>query len=250
MATKKAEPNVKKEGDNEDIVKQLKAVTDALAAEKTERESMLNGLRQLAQVVKGQRDVIENLQKAPARTEPDPKKASKANDQDIEALSRKDFLGIIMGEVGDLLDDKLKGISDRVESVSSEFETKSVREEVQRAEGKFKDFASWKTEVAQELKRVPDLSVEDAYFLAKQKHPDKAVEIQKGLDKAEKEEEEARRASTQGRSPFGGMRPSGGGEVNERDDMEPDEAAEKAWEDIEESLGGKSELNKVLGMET
>ena len=254
MAKAKTAEELQKLADEaaEQGVKDMAALQATVKAQAEQNDKLLKGMQALAGVVKGQKDAIdkmsgsfEDLTKRAAAPAPS---NSGASDQDVEALSRKEFLAdVIMPQLGGLLDDKLKGINARLENVSSDFETKSVRDEVALMRGNRKDFDQWGAEVTKELKKNPNLTVEDAYLLAKTRDPDKAKKIDDDIET--KEKEAAAKVAEQG-STFGGMRPSGGGEVEERDDMDQNEAADKAWEDVEESLGGKAEMDKALGMDT
>lgn len=225
--------------------KDLEELKAALKKESEERGKMLQGLQSMALLLKNQGAAIEKLSKAPEPAKATPAKKSPGNDQDLEALSRKDFMAVMFDGFSDVLEEKLKGISDRMETLSNDLESTSATSEVERVRSKHKDFDNWKAEVSKELQRVPDMSVEDALLLAKSKNPEKVDQLRK---EAEKQDAEARKASEQGsKQPFGGMRPSGGGEIEERTDMDDEESAEKAWEDLQESVGGEAELNKMFG---
>ena len=253
MAKAKTAEELQKAADEaaEQSVKDMAALQATVKAQAEHGDKLLKGMQALAGVVKGQKDAIDKMSgsftELSQRAAVAPAKGgnSGTSDQDVESLSRKEFLSdVILPQLGGMLDEKLKGISDRLDGVSSDFETKSVRDEVALMRGNRKDFDQWGTEVTKELKKNPSLTVEDAYLLARTRDPDKAKKIDDDIET--KEKEAAAKAAEQGGN-FGGMRPSGGGEVEERDDMEQDEAADKAWEDVEESLGGKAEMDKALG---
>ncbi len=254
MATKltSEEAAAKKAAEEKEAAeKQLTELTTAVKAQSAENEKLLRGMQALAGVVKSQKDVVERMQTSfeeSATNQGKQNSGSGASDQDVEALSRKEFLqDVILPQFSSMLDDKLKGVSDRLEHVSSEFETKSVRDEVSTVRESRADFDSWKEEVARELKSNPNLSIEDAYLLAKTRDPEKVTKIDAEIVK---KKEDAERSSAAKGSVFGGMRPSGGGEVEKRDDMNQEEAADTAWQEVEEALGGKAEMNKALGMES
>ena len=255
MAKAKTEDELKKAAE-EAAAKSLKDMTDLQAAVKTqadENAKLLRGMQALAGVVKTQKDSLDKMTSSfedlSTRSANQDKPGSSDANQDVEALSRKEFLqDVILPQIGNIFDEKLKGISEKLENVSSDFESKNIRDEVKALQGNRSDFNDWKGEIAAELKKNSALSVEDAYLLARTRDPDKARKIDDDLATKAKEEA-AKKAAEQGGN-FGGMRPSGGGDIEERDDMDEGEAAEKAWEDVEESLGGKAELDKALGIDT
>jgi len=255
MNKPKTEDELKKAAE-EAAEKSGKDMVDLQSAVKTQTEEnakLLKGMQALAGVVKSQKDAIESMQGSFQKLSDEQgtqrKTPASGNDQDVEALSRKEFLhDVILPELGTMLDTKLKTVSDRLESVSSEFETKAVRDEVSSIRGNRPDFDHWKQEVAKELRGNPNLSVEDAYLLARTRDPDKSKKVDEEI--ATKQKEEAERSAAEQGSNFGGMRPSGGGEVEERTDMEPDEAADAAWDEVEDALGGREEMQKALGIDT
>ncbi len=245
-----------KKAAEESTAKDAKVIADLQATVKAQAEQsdkLMKGMQALAGVVKGQKDSVEKLAESfesSTKVKPASSSSSSNSDTDVESLSRKEFLNdVIIPQFGSILDEKLKGMTDRLDSVHSDFETKSVKDEVATLRGNRPDFDSWKEEVAGELRKNPHLSVEDAYLLARTRDPEKSSKIDKEAEdaKVKAKEDEERSSSTKGS--FGGMRPSGGGEIEERDDMNIEEAAESAWKEVEDALGGKAGMDQSLGME-
>jgi len=152
---------------------------------------------------------------------------------DLEVLSRKDFMDLIMQRIGKVIDDKLSEVSKQVENVQTSREEEIVREQVEKAAKKYKDFWDWRDEMKKLVERNPYLTAEDAYILARSSNPEKAKEIDaKYSESDEKEEKEKKETPV-----FGGLTPTSG-RTTESDKMTQEDAAETAWRRV---FGGSGE---------
>lgn len=162
---------------------------------------------------------------------------------DVDSLSRKELIAHInkMNEKG--LARVLKPLMKQIEGLSNQTEADRMKQEFVAAKAKYSDLPQWKDELLANMKRNKDLSVEDAYLLARSKNPDKAKEID---TKAAQEAEEKERTENP-KKPFGGLMPTSG--VKSEDDntgkMDQTEASEKAWD---QAMAGVPE--EIIGTHT
>ena len=151
---------------------------------------------------------------------------------DIESLNRKDFLGVILKEVGGLLEDKISPLTDKIGGVEKSASQKGIAEQVKQSQDGHKDFWDWKEEMGAEVKKNPYLTPEDAYVLARTGNSKKAKEMdEKYEDKknAGAGGEDKERLEKVG--PFGGLTPTSGKTVPS-ENMSTADAAESSWNEI------------------
>lgn len=145
------------------------------------------------------------------------------DDVDISKLDNSKFQKLLLGEVGKLLDERLKPLNETVTGVRKEFMTDRFRAEAKDLKGKFKDFTDWEDEMAALAKNHPSLNLRQLRAMAREESPDKAKE----LDEKYKEKPENKEEITM----FGGYRPSTGTETGGKGEQKltSEEAGEKAW---------------------
>lgn len=153
---------------------------------------------------------------------------------DIESLDNAGLVKHIVGEVGKML----KPVHERLQGVNEKGERTHATLEVKEAAGRYSDFVEFRDEIELELKRNPNLTVDDAYHLAKGRNPDKAEAISKAaLEAKEKEENERKEKES---PPYGGLLPTSTvGKPSQK--MVAEDAANAAWE--KEMAGFESQLS-------
>lgn len=151
------------------------------------------------------------------------------DDVDLDDLSRDQFAQYLMKQFTKAQKASLKPLVDRIEGLASESESDKWRREIATARSNYKDFTEWGEEIKAVLTKNPDISVDDAYHLAKARNPEKVKEISEKFETAEKEEEDKKNP----KSLFGGLTPTSrvGGSSEETPPLNQKEASEKAWED-------------------
>jgi len=166
--------------------------------------------------------------------------------EDLETMSRKELVDMILNGVTNVVDGKLgqitKDLGGQIADTRNETNRERIQREVDAARGKYKDFNEWRDEMQMQVKKNPMLSAEEAYILAKSGDSKKAKELDEKYAKLEAEEKakSGEGSGARDKGGFGGMRPGTGERSNKRSDMKPDEAAEAAWDEI---FGGReSEL--------
>lgn len=145
-------------------------------------------------------------------------------DADLENLSRKDFLSVIMGNMDKMLKNFGKSVEDKVTNVSSRLDNKDIELEFKEVTAKYKDFTEWGPEIKKLINESPGLSLERAYKLARQEFPDKAKEV----DEKFKDPNDGKDKKSTG---FGGLTPTSGRSTDKPTDMDPKDAAEAAWDE-------------------
>jgi hypothetical protein len=162
-----------------------------------------------------------------------PKTRAPDKDTDLELLSRKEFLDLIMEKINISLDEKLKPVATRVEDVDSKALEKDLKEQVEKARAAHKDFNDWATEIGAQFQRNPNLSVEEAYTLARSSNANKSKELD---EKYKSTSGEGRKEGGESKKPpFLGFTPtSGKSERNKK--MTSKDAASAAWDEVMSSV--------------
>jgi len=153
------------------------------------------------------------------------------DDHELESLSRKEFLGRIEDRIISKIKEELvQPISQRLDSDKEEEIEREIREQLKQAEAQHPDFWEWKQEMADEVRKNPYLTPEDAYQLARIKNSQKADELDKKhkLGKYKDENPDA----TKKKPVFGGLTPTSSTSDEESGRMKPKEAAERAYAEI------------------
>lgn len=157
----------------------------------------------------------------------DKKEDDKSDDVDLEKMSRADFANHLRktftGDLKSVLEPVLRGF----DGVRTEAGRTRLELDVSEAEEKYPDLWDFEDEIKAELKQRPDLSVDEAYHLARAHNPDKTKEVvekQEKESKLAKEKEEADKAAD-----FLGFTPTSGKYAVDKV-MDPDKAASTAWD--------------------
>jgi len=217
--------------DTEDLKDTVKALSAGLTAIQDSQKAMADGMTMMAKHLEGLPGSISSSLKdvLPAPKDDDDRRQEEP--ADLEGLSRKDFLGIIMQQVGGVLDDKLGGIDERVEHANENATRSNLVLLLREAQEKHKDFGEWREEIKTQFKENPNLSPEQAYILARGADPTKAQEIDKKFTEADETGEADDKATG---TKFGGLRSgSSGGDTEEpTGDLNLQDAAQKAFDEV------------------
>jgi hypothetical protein len=173
---------------------------------------------------------IEAIGTAPVKDavkDPDPEPEPEA--ADLEGMSRADFMKAIVGAVKTQLTDPM---SKQFADADDQHERRGIQTDIDKAAVKYGDFWDWQVEARKILNDKPNLSIDEAYHLARATNPEKLQTMQTEAEKkvnAEKDSEKEKRDLE-----YGGLLPtSGKSKPNEK--MEIDKAADVAWEEV---MGG------------
>jgi hypothetical protein len=215
--------------DANDLAQIQKLITDSGAKSKDGKftlDYVIVAVQQLAKQTKTTLADYDKRLTAPPdkKTEPDD---NKKGETDLEKMSRAEFASHLQkefaGEVKTLIEPILSGFS----TLKNETGRTRLEIDVSEAEEKFGDLWDFEDEIKHELKRRPDLSVDEAYHLAKANNPDKTKEVdektQKAKNEAEKKEEDEKA------NEFLGFTPTSGKYAPDKA-MDADKAASAAWD--------------------
>lgn len=187
----------------------------------------------LKKVTEGLGGVVAKIETIGAKTpDDDGKKKSKRRTPDnLELISRAEFLGLIKDEIGDMLKEELGGVKNDFTEFKKDTSERNANQLLNDLKKRYPDFEDWKDEIIPKLKQ--GYNPEDAYQLARLSDPDKAKELdtkyepedvkkQREAEKKEKEEEKAK---------MGGLTPTSSRTIPS-EKMTTDEAADRAWEKV------------------
>lgn len=159
------------------------------------------------------------------------------NDDDLETMSRKEFLGVITSSITKDLKPVFEDVRKEINATRTESAKDRVIREYKELKSEKKDLDQWQEEIKIQLKKNPSLSIGEAYTLARSGDNEKA----KKMDEEFKMGSFAETDSKDGKNKeggFGGMRPDAGSRSEQRSDMTKEESSEKAWDDI---FGGREQ---------
>lgn len=147
---------------------------------------------------------------------------------DLENMNRQEYTQFLLGEFGKLVDSKLKPLSEEFSDARAGVERRFAKQDIDSAAEKYSDFDKFQGEIAEQLKRRPDLSIEEAYVLARLHNSEKASESDKEAQSAA--EEARKKAEAEKAESFGGILPTSG-RVRSSESMDSEKAANAAWQE-------------------
>lgn len=155
----------------------------------------------------------------------------KGNEADLESLSRKDLVDVIVGKVASEIESKLGQVDERINNASETATRSGLVLLLRDAREKYPDFDEWESEIRAVAKEQPNTTPERAYLIARGENPEKAKELETKLDEKNKADEAAAGSS---KEKFGGLQSGGGGESSADPDgkMTPVDAADKAFAEV------------------
>lgn len=187
-------------------------------------------LRYILQEIKSQGGLMTKLEERLDAHATPPKGDDKSdtttddNEVDVDALDNRGLLKHMTGEISKLLEPIQKQLSHS----DTKIEQTRASSEVEKAASSYNDFYDFKGEIEERIKANPNLSVDDAYHLAKVHNPEKVIALQEAAQKIEDDKKEEDKKEE--KSAFGGLLPTSTiGEPNQR--MEAKEAANNAWDE-------------------
>ena len=152
---------------------------------------------------------------------------------DLETMSRADLVSTILKTVEKGIDKKLSAVSEKIEGLGNDLESRDIKSEVNTLASDNKDFWDWKEEIRSIAAETPGISVARAYKLARTENPEKAKKLD---EKYEPKEEDKKKTG------FGGLTPTSS-RTGETTKMDKTSAAEAAWLDtmgeLDEALVGE-----------
>ena len=160
----------------------------------------------------------------------------------LEDLSRSDYAQLIVNTARNEIKENVIAKLDlgkQVEEIGGATRGLIVKNQVDTAASKYKDFWQWGNEIQEEAKLNPMLTPEQSYHLARAANPAKAKEVD------EKLLAEAKEAGAP-KQPFGGFAPTNVPLKTDRQNMDVTEAAETAYEEIMDALSvGEAETSPL-----
>ncbi len=200
------------------------------------------GMNALAGVMKGLADGITSLgskmdqfivgQEKAAIPPPVTKEPVVEDDPDFDLMTNTEIMGHMVKGMSKMAEEIKGVIEESVGEVKDVSDKTAAEQEARQVMGAHPDLGAYVSEIKAEIKAVPGLSLEKAYYLAKINNPDKVAEVNAAANK-DKEGEDEDKVKVPS---FGGLTPTSGiSTKNQR--MKPLDAAAAAWNEVME---GKS----------
>ncbi len=222
-----AEKDEKKNGESEDkTLAGIKALGDNMK----QIGSALEGLNNRITAVESR-----NVAPPDANTDQVTKREPKS-DEDLDEMSRSQFMSHIVEEISHVL---VKPLAQMVDNNAEGLTVKDTKKSVEDARDAHPDFMEFEREILQIAKDVKGISPERAYQMARNENPEKASEMDvKYMSEEDKEkkkvEEEKKVAEEKGDSTtevFGGLTPTSGVPAEKADYKDNKEAFDAAWDE-------------------
>lgn len=206
-------------------------------------EDVVRGLQYIAQQVKYVNTRVDSLEEAgiaqpskenaqpPAQSDAPPKQddsPKQLSDRDLETMSQAELHRYTVESViNSVKTDLLGPLVKRFASTEDNFERRLISKDLDEIEEREPLFTHLRGEVKQILEKHPDLTLDEAYGLARHAAKDKVEQYEKAQQEAEaKEASEQQKARD---AEYGGLLPTSGN-LEGVDNMDMDKAAEIAWE--------------------
>lgn len=195
-----------------------------------EMQKMMKGLAAIVQQQTGTINQLNTTISEMSKSSGGGKAKEQEEEVDLENMKPADFQAFILKQVGGMLDEKLKGVVERVEGTSRDLNRFRVGQDAEKLIAKHKDFSDWNDEMAALAKVHPTLGLADLYRLARSGDEKKAKELDEKYTPKEEKKDDAG-----GLRLFGGFRPSkttegaDGGEPPKK--VTTTEALNKAWDE-------------------
>jgi len=176
-------------------------------------------------------DKLDKQQTAPTDKGTDDAKPPTAPEApDLDEMDRGQFAQFIIESTAKTVKESL---IDPLRAQFGESENRSERRHIETdidtTSSKYNDFWDWKDEVSKTLSDHPDLSVDDAYHLARGKNPDKLSAIEAKAQEAKDVEDTKERQAKE--EEFGGLLPTSG-LASRNEGMESEDAANAAYTEL------------------
>lgn len=148
---------------------------------------------------------------------------------ELETLSRKEYMSVMLGEVSKLLRKELSPVEKKVGSFEEGTKLRDIQAEVEKCQKEFSDFEDWKPEMTKLAKAMRDNGEgiprpKRLYLLAKAENPEKAKRLDEKSGRG-KDERKAKKID------LGGLLPTSG-KVVKSQKMDVKAAGEAAWAEV------------------
>lgn len=196
---------------------------------------LAEALQTLATDLSGVKQTITELKEAKPlpKNDDDEEEEEEVDDADLESMSRKDFLKVVVKAVESKLGKEIQSVKTSAQKTSEEVERDRIRTQVAEVAEKNPDFWDWAEEVKSIANETPGISVKRAYALAKQENPEKAKQLAEKYKAKDGDKHGSGDADKSGSKPrkLGGLLPTSGSEAPSQK-MDKRTAAEKAWDSV------------------
>lgn len=218
----------------EDIAKHVNMLTQLVAG-------LAGGMKEMQTAITGMPDTFKEL--IPQQNNSQSRQSSDDDDLsnvDLEQLDRRQFGTLLVGQVlkklDGMMDSKMKEFGERIENVQNTVARDLGSRQLQEVQGKHADVLEWKDEIKDVLSKNPNLSLAQAYVLARNENPAKA----ESMDKKYKGDDDGKGGKG---DVFFGLTPTSTGTAPSEKSgrrMEFSQAAETALDNVMAQLGGGS----------
>lgn len=149
---------------------------------------------------------------------------------DLEGMSNAQLTEHITESVVKAINEQsIKPMQERFGVAEDKMERKFIQGDIDTAAENYSDFWQWKDEISKIVEEKPNLSIDEAYAIARSKSPDKLEELDKKAAEAKVEQDKKDAKKTD--EEFGGLLPTSG--LSSRNEgMDTKEAAEAAFEEL------------------
>lgn len=165
---------------------------------------------------------LDGMSAKPKEKDPDP--------EAINDLDNKDFLKIVLNEMGKLVDKKVGVVSEQIEITQGNLSRSEIKKQI--IDLGRPDFFEWTDEMRKIAEHSPNLSVKQLYSLAREENETKATEMdEKYVKKDDKPD-----VGLLSLMPTSGMTAEGDEKLTK------EQAMDKAWDDTLENFPGLAHL--------
>ena len=159
----------------------------------------------------------------------------------LDDLTNSQIIPLVLGEVGKLLDEKLKTLDTKIGQTDQGIADDKIEKEFKALVLTNPDLFEWSGEIAELNKTTPGLSIKQLYTLARDSNPDKVAEM---TEKFKKEKEGKDGEDDEGDPGLIGFMPTSGVTAEGDEKLTKEEAANKAWEDTLEEFPALAQLGE------
>ena len=155
---------------------------------------------------------------------------------DLEGMDRAQFADFMISKMSEAASESiLPRMDDKFKSIEDKTSNAALKQAVRDMARDNTDFWDWQAEMVDISKRMPNVTPEDAYYLAKSRNPEKDLKLNPAETVENKEEQKP--VQLDDIPLFGGMKPTSSPANEEPKNLTSSEAAEKAWAEVVDPLG-------------
>lgn len=197
-------------------------------------QAVVSGIQETISAAEEQRRAAAEQSSKPSK-----KERESVNEEDLEGMSRSQFMQHIIEQISDVVDEAVAPLKDGLSATVESTQREKVAEKFEKARSQFKDFDEWKEEMAKLVEQHGYLDPDELYTLARSKNPEKAKQIDEKLAEEQKEQEEEQKGKgkespDEDKPTFLGLMPTSGGEKSEGEQTfkSTKDAASAAFDEI------------------